>query len=236
MKKLNELILEKRRELGLNQKNFGLLIGQGQTTISDWENGEISMPRNIEKLSQVLGVSEQELTAMMATAGIASHKTKRLPPAIRASLDKMSASAPIEVRSAPVVGLRDVPVYGRARGGDNGEYEFNGEIMGWEMRPPVLDGVRDAYSIYVDGESMYPRFKPGETVWINPSRALSREDDVVVQLYPDDEDGISSAYIKEFVSYTPQHLIVRQHNPPLEIKMDRVRIKSVHKIVFSQKG
>lgn len=239
MKKLGDVVRAKRRQMGLSQTAFGALIGQSQATVSDWEKGKISYPRNYERLSAVLGIPVDELLGMLATAGIATGKTERIPPSTRASIKKMSGPALsnyVEVRTDPNMGLRDVPVFGRAQGGPDGKFEFNGEIMGYEMRPPSLLGVSDAYALYVDGDSMYPRFKPGETVWVNPSRPAARGDDVIVQLHANEEDGTPIGFIKEFVSRTPNHLVLCQHNPAREVRFALNEVKSVHTIVLAQRS
>lgn len=235
MVKLSEAVRAKRKELGLSQTEFGELVGQRQTTISDWEKGNIAHIRNWKKLSTILGISEREMLGMIAAAGIAADKTERMPAEVRSSVKKMSELSPsIEARIEPAMGMRDVPVYGRAQGGPDGKFEFNGEIMGWETRPHVLLGVRDAYSLYVDGESMYPRYKPGETVWMNPSKPIHRGKDVIVQLHPDNDGDSPYGFIKEFVAWTPQYLVVCQHNPKQEIKYHREEVKSVHVIVYHE--
>lgn len=248
MNKLSTIVKQKRKAMGLNQKQFGNLFGVDQRTVSAIEKGETAMPRNSEKLSAVLGISTQEMSSMMAIAGIELNKTERMPSAVREKVNKIvapdrivdryksvSQEPGVSVRHVPPIGNRDVPVYGRAQGGPDGMFEFNGEIMGWETRPPNLDGVRDAYAVYVDGDSMYPRYKPGETVWINPSRPPTREDDVIVQLHPNHEGDAPFGFIKEFRAWTPTHLVVWQHNPPTEVRYLRDSVKSVHYIAYQQR-
>lgn len=141
----------------------------------------------------------------------------------------------ISVIEAPPMGRRDVPVFGKAQGGDGGVFEFNGEVLGWEDRPPMLEGVSSAYAVYVDGDSMYPRYKAGETVWVNPNKVPAREDDVIIQLRPITEGDAPRGFIKEFVGWRENKLVVMQHNPSGEISYERWEVLSVHPIVFSKR-
>lgn len=237
MNKLGELIRAKRKEMGLTQGQFGNLFGASQTTVSDWERGNISMMRNWKKLANSLGVSESDFLEMMKDATEEAEKGQRLPAALKAISTAVApmSRAQIMASPSPQLGPHDVPVLGRSKGGDGGEFEFNGQVMGWVQRPPHLIGVLDAYATYVDGESMYPRYKPGETVWTNPSKPFARGDDIIIQLHPEEEGGAPRGYIKEFVRWEPKYLVVAQYNPPMEIKYDRDMVITTHKIDFSQK-
>ncbi|MDQ0473212.1 LexA family transcriptional regulator [Labrys wisconsinensis] len=137
----------------------------------------------------------------------------------------------IEPFEAPRLSERLTPVYGLAVGGDDGRFYFNGETVGWVKTPESLLGVRNAYALYVAEESMVPRFKPGEQVWVNPHRAPIRGDDVIVQLHPEHEHDNPEGYIKEFRGWTPRALLLWQWNPAGEIEIDRQLVRSIHVIV-----
>lgn len=235
MKKLGDLIRVKRKQMKLTQGEFGTLVGDSQKTVSDWETGNTATIRNYEKVAELLGLPVDDIVDMMARSAIESGKLSRLAPAVKARVDMLLHANQNEVRSDKGMAERDVPVYGRAQGGPDGMFEFNGEIMGWATRPVSLIGVREAYAIYVDGESMYPRYKPGETVWIHPGRPFGRYDDVIVQLHPDEEDGVPFGFIKEFRAWTQTHLVLFQHNPSGEVRYARERVKSVHRIVHAER-
>jgi len=126
---------------------------------------------------------------------------------------------------------RRLPIFGVAVGGEDGRFEFNGEMLDTVVCPPGLENVPDAYGVWVSGESMYPRFKAGETCLVHPKLPPKRGDDIIVQLYPDNEEESPYGFIKEFVAWTPTRLIVRQFNPPKEIEFERSEVKSVHVII-----
>lgn len=249
---LGELIRERRKALKLSQSELGELVGQSQTTVSGWERGDTASMRNPEKLADVLGVDVANIVDLMADAAIELDKTKRLSPYIssrRANIAEFLPNppnfSPNQVVSSPNIkainnsipsGERDIPVLGRAQGGPDGKFTFNGEILGWELRPPMLEGVREAFAVYVDGESMFPRYKPGETVWVNPNKPARQGDDVVVQIYPHEDGESPSGFIKEFKGWQGNDLVLQQYNPMQEIKVPRKTVKTVHTIVFAQRS
>ncbi|NEH72315.1 S24 family peptidase [Rhizobium leguminosarum] len=128
-----------------------------------------------------------------------------------------------------------IPVLGQTAGGPNGRFVLNGAEVGRVFTPPALEGVEGAYAVRVFGTSMHPRFKPGETVWINPHLPVRQGDDCVVQMKTDEVDGRES-YIKEFVSRSAGALRLWQHNPDEgeenEISLDNSKVLAVHKVVF----
>lgn len=99
----------------------------------------------------------------------------------------------------------------------------------------MLEGVDGAYAVRVYGTSMEPRFKAGETVWINPNEPVRAGDDVIVQVATEEENQRES-YIKEFRSQSSKVTRLWQHNPeddePNEVTFPSSKVFSIHKIVF----
>lgn len=257
MSTLGELIKAKRDEKNWDQHKLAEFLDMSQPAISSLESGRSSVPRNWRGLAQFLEVSEPEFARMVIEAVFNTPGKYRLPADLRqlmreldprfrvrnlgdvvyrAQRDLHSSLPPIAAHHAPPMPTRDVPVYGRSQGGADGKFLFNGDVIGWEVRPPQLEGVRDAYATYVDGESMWPRYKPGETVWLNPHKPAARGDDVVVQLRPRDEHEPPFGFIKEYVRRTPTKLVVAQYNPAQEIEYDLDQVVSIHPVVFAQRG
>lgn len=145
------------------------------------------------------------------------------------------AAQPNATESGPVNLLPQsnlVPVYGLAVGGDDGRFEFNGEVVDQVFRPPVLDNVAHAYAVFVSGESMEPRYFAGETAYVHPGKPVRKGHFVVVQIRGE-EGGAPLGYIKQFQAWTPTRLILRQFNPDKEIDFPKEDVISVHRIVFS---
>jgi len=130
---------------------------------------------------------------------------------------------------------RDLPIYGTALGADeivDGEAieqtTLNrAEVVEYKRRPPILDGRADVYGLYVQGSSMQPRFRDGDTVFVESRKRPAVGDDAVIYLRtPDDTDGerISSVLIKAIVRKTASYVELEQYNPAqiFRIPMERV--------------
>jgi phage repressor protein C with HTH and peptisase S24 domain len=217
-KKLADEISRQGREM----KEVSVAAGLGETYVRDAIKRGRGKLENLRKVAVVLGKPADWLADAITIPP--SGRTMVIPPP--------NATEP---HAAPRLGQM-LPVYGVGVGGEDGRYRFNGERIGNVERPPILDGVANAYAVFVAGESMVPRYRPGETVWVHPHLPVKRGDDVIVQLHPENEADPPEGYIKEFVTRTPSMVILKQYNPECEIEIDRALVKSIHVIVGSLKA
>jgi len=127
---------------------------------------------------------------------------------------------------------RDLPVLGTAAGSlseTEGAVVMGGGPMEFLRRPAVLQGVQDAYVVYIVNDSMEPAFPHGEAACVHPHRPVKPGDNVVIQVR--DESGDTYAYVKVLVRRTATEVVCRQHNPPREISFPRAGVVSIHKIL-----
>jgi phage repressor protein C with HTH and peptisase S24 domain len=128
-----------------------------------------------------------------------------------------------------------IPAYGQAVGGRDGEFILNGNRIIDILAPPSLQGVPDAYAVYVVGDSMEPRYFAGEAVFVNPRLPVRRGDFVVAQIAV--EDGAPPhAYIKRFVARDARTLRLEQFNPKKTLEFPVARVISVHRIIMGGDG
>jgi len=137
--------------------------------------------------------------------------------------------------AGPIALAGAIPVYGHAMGGGDGQFVLNGNHISDLIAQPALAGVPGAYAVYVAGESMEPRYHPGEAVYINPRLPVRRGDYVVAQIVGDDEDQ-PEAYVKRFVGQDGNVLRLEQFNPNKILEFPRKRVVSIHKIVMGGDG
>ena len=159
---------------------------------------------------------------------------------------------PSELRPASFANLgalpRDLPVYGTALGGEARVETAEGgralkveqaeldqsEVLGYLRRPPALEGRRDVYGVYVAGASMYPRFGEGEAVFVDPKRPPMIGDDVILFLVEPDEhegDRVQSVLVKRLRRRTADWFELEQFNPACTFRIERTRVRAVHRIV-----
>ena len=119
-----------------------------------------------------------------------------------------------------------MPIRSGARGGGSEREMFlqDGPI-GYTPRPANLAGIRDAYAIYMTGESMEPRYTQGWLLHVNPFKPPVRGRDVVV--YKTDH----AVLIKQFVGWKDDALVLRQLNPDETLRIPRDEVVECHLIV-----
>jgi len=195
---------------GLNRAFFTNLKAKDTSPRSD----------NLAKLLGYIGKNQADLGSAASTA---------IPFRMEgASSDRMS---------------HDVPVYGTALGADqvlDGEHIeqtmlYSDEVIGHLRRPVLLDGRADIYGVYVQGSSMAPRFRDGETAFVERKRPASVGDDVVVYLVTPDDDGdgdkMQAVLIKTLVRKSASFIELEQYNPPVSFRLDRKAVRQIDRVV-----
>lgn len=199
MPNVADRIRERLDATGLSARAASLKAGGSAGLIRNILTGASEHPRGdtLSKLAAVLGVTEQWLLT---------------------GSDEVPAS---ELRAAPDVRLpshgelpRDVPVLGTVAGSElgRGAFQLTPDIVDYVRRPYGLIGARDVYALYVEGDSMAPKFEPGDLVFVHPHRKPLPGDYIVIQ-EPDTDNGAPRGFIKRLVRVTGTALRTRQFNP-----------------------
>ncbi len=128
---------------------------------------------------------------------------------------------------APFGRARDLPILGRAQGGSDGNMTLNDAAIDWTFRPADLQGVKDAFAVFVTGESMLPKYKNQDLAYVHPSKRIPKDRFVLV------ETADHSGFIKQFVRWEGDTLILRQYNPAQEIRLERSDVLRVMLVVGS---
>ena len=129
---------------------------------------------------------------------------------------------------------RDVPVMGTAMGANGeGAFELNqvGGIVDMVLRGPGIANSRKVFAIYVEGESMWPRFRPGALLYCDPSRPPRIGDDVVIVMAAVDPGKPPQAYLKELVRRSASEIVARQFNPDKELRFPTDQVQQVIRVL-----
>jgi hypothetical protein len=118
-----------------------------------------------------------------------------------------------------------IPIRSAARGGRDQSMFLEDGPIGHTPRPANLGGVRAAYAIYMVGDSMEPRYEQGWLLHVNPFKPPTRGRDVV--LYKKGQ----AVLIKQFVGWQGDALVLRQLNPPEELRIPRDEVLECHLVV-----
>jgi phage repressor protein C with HTH and peptisase S24 domain len=104
-------------------------------------------------------------------------------------------------------------------------------------RPPSLADDPDAYAVEIVGDSMAPRFEPGERAFVSPRAPVRPGDDVVVQLnangdpeHSDIAGQVTEVLIKRLVRRTAKFVELRQFNPDLTFQVPIDRVWRIHRV------
>ena len=152
------------------------------------------------------------------------------PPPVRPPVLGRPPFGDSPVAALPYTATRDLPVMGTVKGGSEGFYFNEGEPKEFVLRPSGLDGVANAFALYVDGDSMEPRYFAGEVLYVNPNRPITRNCFVAVEL----QDG--QGMIKQFLRRSDDQLVLRQFNPPKDIRLAAREVKRMYRITGASEG
>lgn len=206
-----------RQAAGLSQAEFGKQFGVTRESVSQWEKGGGVDPANLKKVAATYEVTLDWLAGNSAAAEA---------PAPGNGAPANTAPSPEPFMS----GKRDLPIRGRAKGGEDAHYiEETGPVVK-TFRPHLLEGVHDAYAVEVWDESMHPVLRHGWMLWVHPGKPVRLGDAVVIQL----NDG--QALVKELVKRTEKEWIFHQYKPEKDIKIARDLVKAVHLVVGNSRG
>jgi phage repressor protein C with HTH and peptisase S24 domain len=122
-------------------------------------------------------------------------------------------------------GQRDLPIRGRAQGGPDGVIHLGDGTIDWTWRSPELASVRDAYALYVDGDSMSDFNLPhGSIVFVHPHRRPQPGRICVLVL------NSGAAYVKRLDRVTQSKVVVSQSNPPRSLEFPAAEVSDLHMV------
>lgn len=222
---------QRRDEKGFTDRSLSMAVTGKPDLIRDGKKRQrLPSGNNLVKVAEVLEVSVDWLTGKDALA---------IPSDVRI------ADPNIPFQAFPS-GRRNetLPVLGTAHGGtviyqdtagDDADVEQTlfepTQVVRYVTRPPALNGADEAYAVYVEGESMDPRYRPGDMAVVDPRKPPQIGDDVIVQLSENGHDEICAILIKTLARRSPDFIELLQYNPPLRFRVDSRRVRRMHRIM-----
>lgn len=88
-----------------------------------------------------------------------------------------------------------------------------GGPVDYVRRPPGIQSNRAAFAMYVENDSMSPRYEAGDLVYLDPNRPPVIGSDVCVERKMADGSA-TEAYIKRLVRRSATYIRLQQFNPP----------------------
>ncbi len=224
----HDLIREAREARGLSQKQLATAVGVSQATINKIENEKPQSTKVLDALIAELKLDSAAFPREAFGAGAGSAQAVTRPTRIAGGITALPEFARDPAYWAAAAGLvGDVPLYAAAEGGE-GALLIERDSIGTVKRPPLLQGVKDGYAIYLVGESMAPEFEPGDILMVNPRLPVLPNTSCVFYNTKADEP---SALVKRFLSSTEDKWRVKQFRPEREFDLDRAEWGTRHRIV-----
>lgn len=215
---------QRMKALGIKPRELSLRVGTNAFYVRDLLDGTTASPRmdKLMKLADALGCTVTDLTGESGVP--AAPSAPPAPPIAEVDLSRV-----VDIPDRIAMPL-NVPVYGVAVGGSDADFQMNGEVVDYVRRPPGLANARRVFAIYVQGDSMWPKYEAGDLVYLNPDRGPRSGDDVVIEMKPNGHKP-GDCFIKRLVRRTPTQIVCQQFNPAGELVYDVAQVKAVYKVL-----
>lgn len=190
----------------------------------EWIKRGLEKPGKTQRgLASAMGVDPSAVSKMInGKRGIKSTELPKIERYIGES-HPGAGSAPLTPQP------RQLPILGAARGGIEGVVQIDPSDpapTGWVDCPPALMGVKDAYALSIDGDSMATTgLSHGAKAFVNPHKR-PRAGNLVVLVKTNSE-----AIVKRLVRESDGHYVLAQTDPPQEFKVAKKDVREVHLIV-----
>lgn len=138
---------------------------------------------------------------------------------------------------------RDVPVYftamGTYRSADDDSQAIEqafidpSETLDHFERPPGYLTRGGLYGVYIQGDSMEPRWESGDPCYADPKKTPHIGDDVIVYLVRGigEEQEMAAVLIKRLVKRSAGFIELRQFNPDITFRVETRHIQAIHRVI-----
>lgn len=225
---------EWRLARGITQAQAGEAIEKSEAQISRIENGKSSLTEDMTvKLAAAYGTTPSGLYQPPPDG-----TEPTIPPAPKLAPAPVSTLVPGPQVNIPYRSEmpRDLPVRGTAAcSSGNGAFQFEtaegyGSAIDWVLRPPMLNGIPEAYALYMSGDSMEPKLAHGDLVLVHPKRPV-RPGDLVVLILRDGPNEPEYAFCKRLVRRHAGVVTVEQFNPAKTRDFPEETVIAMHRIL-----
>lgn len=232
MRGIGERVKFRRKQLGLSTPQLAKKIEGVRITYQAIQALEAGGgTKHLVPIARALGVTPEWLQDGSGPSPKSPHFINdQLMQAPSASNNNLSTNQHRAKDGSPEGPLE---VLGMAECGPDGWAPFNGQVVERIDRPQNLKGVPGAYGVYIQGESMSPRYDPGEIAHIHPGRPTPAGSYVLVQRHNPKDETQPLAVIKRLVRRSGSKVILAQLNPKKEIEVPTGDIVSIHRVVGS---
>ena len=194
----------------------------------------------VERISRGLTQAELGARVGLSVAGVSkveSGATKQ-PRNLALILDALGLPAQKEREKAKLPsrrGFQKIKLFSHACAKDPNKVLLAG-ALDYEDMPAMLRNSPGAYMVLVHGDSMSPRYEPGDVCGVDPTRAVNVGRYAVVQVADTDDGPAAFAYIGVYLGVSDGAVIIQQLNPTAFMQFPAARVRGVHLIVGAHIG
>jgi len=194
-------------------------IGVSQSTLWNFIYGDTKNFSKLQRLATELNIS---LDWILSGDGV-SHGNGKVPANSPGhdGLDGRDGLDGYSLRSL----TSTIPILGRPSGAFDAVLMNPHEKIGEIERHPAQKNMKDAFAIYVVGEAMLPRYRPGELVYVAAMKPPAKGQDCIVEL------ANGEGYLREFIAHNGDGALCRTLNPAKEKKWLTADVKALHAVV-----
>ena len=220
---LKERIKNSRIAAKMTQEELARAVGKTRNAGAQWESGATHpRPNTLEDIAGALKISVDWLL------------TGKTPNVVGTEITRTNSNE-VEFTNGTLPPLpylpQEIPVMGiNACNSDNGSFKLDSSIIDYVHRPPARLMTKDLYALYVEGDTMEPRFTAGDLVFVHPHKPVRIGDSVVVQIAKTIDEPIE-AMIAVLARRTSHEVFLQKYIPDKIIGFDNKIIASIQKIL-----
>ena len=198
MKHLNNLH-KLRMQNGLSQSEISKKLDITQGLYCRLERGSVDPTKYLNKLSELFKVKREEIYAYK---------------------NNLNNVTEIQI-------VQQLPVYGMPTL-DGKKINISNKFASTTERPDYLKDSPSAYSCFVVGNEMQPRFNHGELIYIDPIKKISNESEILISTFEDDQE---IATLQCLISEGDDHYLCATYQSDDHIKILKKDIGRIHAVV-----
>ena len=226
------------RRHGLQPTKWEELAELGEGTLSKFLAGKTDtmQDRTYSKLADAaakrLGARVEVSELQETDHKFVSETLSTIEHAMVADRQQILPASPLEL---PDRSLPGIPVMGTSLAGSEGDFQMNsGEPIDRVPRPRHLKDRVGLFCLIVSGESMWPWKRPGQIIYVDPTRPPQIGDHVVIELHPTPPDDDRPAFLKMLAGRSSTKIKLRQYNPDNVFEVEMKRVNRVLRVMTEE--
>lgn len=208
-------------------------FGWNYVSYSQHESGQRGLSRVADRYAAAFRVGEGWLLTGEGRGPSGEHEDLPAAPQKEQTAERAEGFTPTIIPGKELVGNRDFPIYAAAMGGD-GHTIITFDAIDYVKRPAILENVKDAYGVYIVGDSMEPAYEQGDMALVHPHLPPARGKDVILFHVPPANEA--ECIIKRLIGFNDFEWKLRQYNPAKDFSEYRASFPYCHRVVGKYSG